>query len=109
MKLILDTDVFIDILRGLSAAENWLTGLPSTPYISGVAVLEVSFGARSSSDSTFIEQTIAKFPVVWPTDADVRRATVEFGRLRLAYGIGALDAVAAASRFDRECRSPHLM
>ena len=96
MQAIIDTDVFIEILRQRPKAIDWLDNLPSKPFLSGVAALEVSFGSRSSAESKEIDEAISTFDVLWPTDDDIQRATFEFGKLRPAHGIGSLDGLCAA-------------
>ena len=96
MQLLLDTDVLIDLLRKRPQAIEWAHNLPARPFLSGVATLEASSASRSLAESREIAAVLSRSAVLWPTDEDIRRATVEFSTLRLAHGIGSLDAVCAA-------------
>jgi predicted nucleic acid-binding protein len=96
LQLILDSDVFVDLIRNHPPAINWLTMQQDTPFLSGVAALEISFGARSAPDLAAVNAGIKGFTVLWPNGDDIRRATTEFSRLNLSQGIGPLDAVVAA-------------
>jgi len=96
MSILLDTDVFIDILRFRAQAEAWITTLQTPPLLSGVAALEVAFGARSARDLRDIRVVESRFRIVWPEATDMEQAAQQFASLRLTHGIGGLDAVTAA-------------
>jgi predicted nucleic acid-binding protein len=93
--LILDADVVIDLLRNHGGATTWLSGVVKPPTISGVAALEVLYGARDSTELRRTEKFLARFPIEWPTLADVQSMRI-FAPLRLSHGIGILDALTAA-------------
>lgn len=52
--MILDKDVFIDIIRKRPEAVAWISSLPNKPMLSGIAVLEAVFGARSAADQVSV-------------------------------------------------------
>ena len=96
MRLIIDTDVFVDLLREHPPAVAWANSLSKLPFLSGIAALEVSFGARSILEKREVFDAIDRFDVLWPTDEDIRKATFDFTNLKLSHGIGSLDCICAA-------------
>jgi predicted nucleic acid-binding protein len=94
--LILDTDVLIDLLRNKPNALVWFAALSVKPNVSIVAVLEVLFGARDRFELRRIQAFLQGFPVTWCTAADFQLA-MSYARLRLANGMGILDALTAAA------------
>jgi predicted nucleic acid-binding protein len=94
--LLLDTDILVDLLREHPPATKWAGTLNSLTYLSGIAALEVSFGAGSLQELGRIATLIKTFLVLWPTEQDIIRATTDFSSLRLVHGIGALDSIIAA-------------
>ena len=94
--MLLDTDIFIEILRESPQALVWLANQANAPMLSGVAALETAFGVRSPAELRSVSRKRAEFTILWPTVADVEHAVVKFAALRLSHGIGSLDAVTAA-------------
>lgn len=90
---LLDTDILIDLLRGLPQAASWLGSLPDAPEVPGFAVLELLQGCRNLQEARRVDRLASLFTVVWPTTADCSRALSSFARLRLAAGIGVLDVL----------------
>ena len=93
--MILDADVLIDLLRAKPQARAWLRELPVLPAISGMAALEVLFGARNAIELRTVEAYLRPFPVLWPSEADAQ-STSEYATYRLSDGIDLIDAVTAS-------------
>jgi predicted nucleic acid-binding protein len=96
LTLLLDTDVFIDILRQLPAARSWLTALPDPPLLSGITVLEASFGAGSAAALRDVRALESQMQIVWPDAVDIEHSARFLAPLSLTHGVGALDAVTAS-------------
>lgn len=93
--MILDTDVVIDLLRARPQARAWMHALPERPAISGMAALEVLFGAQDRTELRNVEAYLQPFAIYWPVEADAQAA----GRLamyNLSDGIDIIDAMTAA-------------
>lgn len=94
--MLLDTDVFIDLLRRRPPALAWFASLTDEPQLSGVSALEASFGAQNARELAELRGTIARFVVIWPEPEDVRLAVDQLARYKLSHGLGSLDAITAA-------------
>ena len=94
--LILDTDVLIDVQKGFPAALAWFAGLASTPSVPGYVVMELIQDAQNARQVRDVLKLTAPLPIVWPSEADSRRALSDFTAYHLAHGLGLLDALIAA-------------
>ena len=93
---LLDTDVLIDIQRGHAPAVAWLASLTDLPGIPGLVVMELVQDARNGEQVRKALKLVAPLPVVWPTEADCRRALSDFTAFHLSHNLGLLDALIAA-------------
>lgn len=95
-RLLLDTDVLVEYLRGRDEAVAYLEGLEADLFVSTVTVAELFAGAREAEEPA-LRQLVAAFDAVAP-DADVAE---EAGRLRRrfapSHGTGLADALIAAT------------
>jgi predicted nucleic acid-binding protein len=91
--LLLDTDVLIDIQRNHPAAVAWFGGLADVPSVPGLVVMELVQGANNAKQVRDVLKLVAPLPVVWPTDADCRRALADFTAYHLSHGLGLLDVL----------------
>ena len=97
MTIVVDSDVLIDVLRGIPAARDFLKGLNSPPACSEVSRVEVLRGMRSH-ERRATEQLLAV--VDWtPVDRGISARAGELGRrYRQSHGrIGATDLIIAAT------------
>src|SRR5436305_6492899 len=101
MKL-LDTDVCIDLLRKQPDAIAWFATLTETPGIPGFVALELILGCRDNAEMKRVRAFTAKFSVVWPTESDLDTALTVYAPLKLAHGIGGMDALIAATVVGRD-------
>ena len=95
MELI-DTDVLIDIQRGLDAAADWFATDPDVG-IPGFVVMELVQDARNSDEDRKALALVDGLEVVWPSEAECQTALEEFSTLHLSHGLGLLDALIAAT------------
>ena len=95
MELI-DTDVLIDIQRGLGAAADWFATDPDVG-IPGFVVMELVQDARNSDEDRKALALVDGLEVVWPSEAECQTALEEFSTLHLSHGLGLLDALIAAT------------
>jgi predicted nucleic acid-binding protein len=97
MRLLLDTTVIIDCLRGSGVARDYVALLQSKPFISAMTVGELFAGLRTETEMRLIHQFLSGAEIV-PIDDYVAE---EAGHLRRRYGrshgTGLSDAFIAAS------------
>src|SRR5436309_3536567 len=95
--LLIDTDVFIDALRGHPDAAAFLQGLTGPPLVSAVTVAELYAGVRDGPERVALDALIATVTVI-PVD---RAVAVRGGLIRRDYAkshnVGIADALIAAT------------
>lgn len=96
-RLILDTDVIIDYLRGNDKAIFYLENLQEQLFVSVITVAELYAGIRNKKEQRVIEKFLAAFDVL-PIDQDI---AMKGGLFRKEYGpshgVGLADALIAAT------------
>jgi predicted nucleic acid-binding protein len=96
-RLLIDTDVLIDYLRGQAEAVSYLEGLTEPTLISVMTVAELYAGVREGAEREALDYFIAAFEIV---SVD-RTITSKGGLIRRDYekshGVGLADAIIAAS------------
>lgn len=95
MELI-DTDVLIDIQRGLGAVADWFATDPDVG-VPGFVVMELVQDARNSDEVQKALALVDGLEVVWPSEEECQTALEEFSTLHLSHGLGLLDALIAAT------------
>ena len=94
---VLDADIVIDMQHRHPAALAWFGELDIEPFVSGIAVMELYQGAQNRHQEREVEMLISPLPIAWPTEADCRRALLEFRAYHLSHSHGLLDALIAAT------------
>jgi len=95
--LLVDTDVLIDYLRGLSQAGDWLEAISEPLLLSAVTVAELFAGVREGPERRSLEDFLTAFDVV-PVDSGVARRGGLYRREYLrSHGTGLADALIAAT------------
>ena len=97
MKLLVDTDVMIDLWRGYAPAGEWLRSLPEAPAVSVITVLELLRGCRNRREQAAVEQLFQQMPVLYLDEPSCVLAVDYFRAFYLKQGLGILDALIAAS------------
>ncbi len=95
--VLVDTDVWIDFLRGHERAVAFVSALPEVVFISAVSVAELHVGVREGPERRALSQLIATLQVLEVT-AEI---AVHGGLLRRdwgrSHGVGLNDALIAAT------------
>lgn len=100
-KLLLDSNIFVDYLRGRTEALEYFDNLKDTPAISAITVAELFAGVREGKERELLDQIVPTIDVVAVTveiamlGGLFRRQYMKSHRLDIA------DAVIAATA-DRE-------
>jgi predicted nucleic acid-binding protein len=93
--MILDADVLIDLLRLRPNAMLWLRSLADPPAASGIAALEVLYGAQNIAEQRAVDTWLRQFEILWPSEADSQAART-LAPYRLSDGIEMTDCITAA-------------
>jgi predicted nucleic acid-binding protein len=96
-RLLLDTDVLVDYLRGVPEAVNFLENLDHPLLLSAISVAELYAGARPGKEMQALDDFLAAFEII-PIEQQVAR---QGGLFRGTYGpshdSGLADALIAAT------------
>jgi predicted nucleic acid-binding protein len=96
-RLLIDTDVLIEYLRGRSEAVEYLESLTSDLYISVISVAELFAGVRGDEEELSLRQLLVAFVVLPVTERTARLGGLyrrDYGR---SHGTGLADALIAAA------------
>lgn len=92
-RLLLDTDVLVEYLRGREAAAEYLEGLDSDLYVSVISVAELIAGVRKDGEERSLRQFLLTFDAVPVSEKLAWRG----GLYRRDYGPSLADALIAAT------------
>lgn len=102
MSVLLDTDVLIDCLRGLPAAQQWLASHSGDPlFVPAVAAMELLVGARNQSDLDKIRKFLDTFQVLWHGVSEFERAYDLLIVHRLSTNLSIPDCLIASAALER--------
>jgi predicted nucleic acid-binding protein len=103
-RLLIDTDVLIDYLRGRAPAVEYLEARTETLLISAVTVAELFAGVREGKERTTLSTFLSAFEIV-PLDAAIAERGGLFRRDHgKSHGTGLADAPIAATADLRKAR-----
>lgn len=96
-KLLFDTDVLIEYLRGSDDAKAYIDGIQSVIYMSAITMAELYAGVREGDEYKRLEMFIETFEV-----ADLNKNIAKIGGLlrnqyKPSHGTGLADALIAAT------------
>ena len=96
-KVIVDTDVIIDCLRGRDEAVAFISARRSQIILSAITIAELYAGVKGAAEERILETLLSRLPVV-PVTADIAKAgglmKRDYGK---SHGVGIVDAVLAAT------------
>jgi predicted nucleic acid-binding protein len=96
-RLLLDTDVLVDFLRGYAPARELVIREAEAIAVSAITVAELFAGARTAAEVRDLDEVLEVVPVIPVTPAIARQAgTLKF-RSGRSHGVGIADAVIAAT------------
>jgi len=96
-RLLLDTDVLIEYLRGREEAIEYLEELTSDLYLSVISVAELFAGVKSDEEERSLQQFFLAFVVLPVTERVARRGGLYRRDFRPSHGSGLADALIAAT------------
>lgn len=96
-RLLLDTDVLVEYLRGRPEAADYLEGLTSDLYVSVISVAELFAGVRGDEEERFLKQFLLAFTALPVTEKGARLGGLYRRDYRPSHGTGLADALIAAT------------
>ena len=99
-RLLVDTDVLIEYLRGRGEAVEYLESLSSDLYLSVISVAELSVGARGDEEVRSLTQFLLAFTVLPVTEKVARLGGLYRRDFRPSHGTGLADALIAATAIE---------
>lgn len=96
-RLLLDTDVLIEYLRGRSKAIEYLEGLTSDLCISVISVAELFAGVKGDAEDQSLKQFLLAFAVLPVTENVARLGGLYRRDYKSSHGTGLADALIAAT------------
>jgi len=96
-RLLIDTDVLIDYLRGRAEAVSYLEGLTGQLLISAMTVAELHAGVREGEEREALDYFIASFEIVPVTERVASIGGLNRRDYGKSHGVGLADAIIAAT------------
>ncbi len=96
-RLLLDTDVLVDFLRGREEAAAYLEAVSESLLISAISVAELYAGVREGDERRRLAQFLGAFAII-PLDAEIAQKGGIYRRdYGPSHGVGLADALIAAT------------
>ena len=95
----LDTDILIELRRGIPEAEAWLEGLLLSPPACGFSALELLFGCQNTRELIETRQFLSHFELLFPS-IEGELNSLNLAGLKLSQGLGIVDALIAATALE---------
>ena len=92
-----DTDVSVDIVRGLAPAVLWFNALPEPAFIAGFAYMEIIEGCKDKAEIRRVRLLLSPLNIIWPREEDCKRGLADFTQYHLSHRLGLIDALIAAT------------
>lgn len=97
MTALLDTDVLVDVLRGVEQARVWLDeNANQRLLVPGIVAMELLAGCVNQEHLTRCRSFVTRFPIAWTEAHEFEFAGELLARHRLRTGIGIPDCLIAA-------------
>ncbi len=101
---LVDTDVWIDFLRGIPESVNFVDQLPDIVCISAISVAELYAGVREGKESEILGDLLTSLKVIPLDDVGAAHGGLirrDFGK---SHGVGLSDAMIAATALQHDCQ-----
>lgn len=96
-KLLFDTDILIDYLRGRDDAREYIDNVQDVICISVITIAELYAGVRKDEESKELKMFIETFDVVSLNNNIAKTGGLYRNQYKPGYGTGLADALIAAS------------
>lgn len=101
-RLLLDTDVLVEYLRGRPKAIEYLESFASGPFISVVSIAELFAGVKGDEEERSLEQFLLAFTVLDITEKVARLGGLYRRDFGPSHGTGLADALIAATAEEND-------
>jgi predicted nucleic acid-binding protein len=96
-RLLLDTDILVEYLRGRREAVEYLEGLSTDLHVSVISVAELFAGVRDDEEERSLKQFLLAFTALSVTEKVARLGGLYRRDYRPSHGTGLADALIAAT------------
>lgn len=96
-KLLFDTDVLIEYLRGKDDAQTYIDDIQDEVYMSSISVAELYAGVRKGEESRKLEIFIETFEVISLNKNIAKNGGLYRNQYKPSHGTGLADALIAAT------------
>ncbi len=96
-KLLFDTDVLIEYLRGKDEAKSYIDNIQDIIYMSSITMAELYTGVRKGTESRRLEIFIETFEVISLNSTIAKIGGLYRNQYNPSHGIGLADALIAAT------------
>lgn len=100
-RLLVDTDVLVEYLRGREKAIEYLEGLAADLNVSVISVAELFAGVRGDEEERRLQQFLLALTVLPVTEKVARMGGLYRRDYRPSHGTGLADALIAATAEER--------
>ncbi len=101
---LVDTDVWIDFLRGVPEAVDFVEQLPDIVCVSAVSVAELYAGVREGKEREILGDLLTSLKIISLDDVGAAHGGLirrDFGK---SHGVGLSDALIAATALQHDCQ-----
>ena len=101
---LVDTDVWIDFLRGVPEAVDFVEQLPDIVCISAISVAELYAGVREGKEREVLGDLLTSLKIISLDDVGAAHGGLirrDFGK---SHGVGLSDAMIAAMALQHDCQ-----
>ena len=100
--MLVDTDVFIDFLRGYNKAISFIEEFSSQIVLSPIVVAELFAGVKGTDELAVLDNFISQFRVI-PITSKIAKVGGLYKRdFNKSHGVGLADAILAATAEDEK-------
>lgn len=96
-RLVLDTDVLVDYLRGREPAVSFVERSEDDLFVSAITVAELFAGVRESEERDALDHFLMAFEIVSVDEELARQGGLLRGQYGPSHGTGLADALIAAT------------
>lgn len=96
-KMLFDTDVLIEYLRGKDEAKDYIDSVKDTIYMSSITMAELYAGVRKGNEAKKLEAFIETFEVISLNKNIAKTGGLYRNQYKPSHGTGLADALIAAT------------
>ena len=106
--ILIDTCVFIDILRQKTEAIDYLKSLSGIPFISSLTCAELRAGARDDQEKNLINSILGHTQIIPVTEAIANQGGDIQNQYKGSHGVGLIDALIGSTALSENLPVPTL-